>query len=158
MIKKKSYEIINSCLEWLKEVIDKSDNIIDAKEILEDKRLGILKKECYKNILLDDQYYLLGKLTCDTLNLYVLEDNSKHQPNNLWIDFIRIEELDGEHYLLGNIVGLGNKIVLDDVYVSPMTLNSEESTIKIYRKKADKKYSLKLKSGLKILRAVLSMR
>lgn len=87
----------------------------------------------------------------------VLEDNSKHQPNNLWIDFIRIEELDGEHYLLGNIIGLGNKIVLDDVYVSPMTLNSEESTIKIYRKKADKKYSLKLKSGLKILRAVLSM-
>lgn len=77
MIKRKSYEIINSCLEWLKEVIDKSDNIIDAKEILEDKRLEILKKECHRNILLDDQYYLLGKLTCDTLNLYVLEDNSK---------------------------------------------------------------------------------
>ena len=99
-------------------------------------------------------YFLKRKLQIKEL---VLEDNSKHQPNNKWIYFIRIEELDGKHYLLGNIVGLGNKIVLDDVYVSPITLNSEESTIKIYGKKADKKCSLKLKSGLKIIRAVLSM-
>lgn len=77
MIKRKSYEIINSCLEWVKEVVYKSDNIVDAKEILEDKRLEVLKKECYRNILLDDQYYLLGKLTHDTLNIYFLEDNSK---------------------------------------------------------------------------------
>jgi len=100
-------------------------------------------------------YFLKRKLQ---IKEFVLEDNSKHQPNNQWINFIRIEQLDGDYYLLGNIVGLGNKIVLEDVYVSPITLNSEESTIKIYRKKEDKKYNLKLKSGLKILRAVLSMK
>jgi hypothetical protein len=89
---------------------------------------------------------------------FILDDNSKYQPNNNWINFIRIEQLDDEYYLLGNIVGVGNKIVLEDVYVSPITLNSEESIIKIYRIKDNKKYNLKLKNGSKILRAILSMK
>ena len=53
---------------------------------------------------------------------------------------------------------MGNKIVLEDVYVSPITLNSEESAIKIYRIRDNKKYNLKLKNGLKILSAILSMK
>lgn len=89
---------------------------------------------------------------------FILDDNSKYQPNNNWINFIRIEQLDDEYYLLGNIVGMGNKIVLENVYVSPITLNSEESAIKIYRIKDNKKYNLKLKNGLKILSAILSMK
>lgn len=89
---------------------------------------------------------------------FILDDNSKYQSNNTWINFIRIVQLDDEFYLLGNIVGIGNKIVLEDVYVSPITLNSEDSTIKIYRIKDNKKYYLKLKNGSKIFRAILSMK
>lgn len=100
-------------------------------------------------------YFLKKKLQ---IKYFILDDNSKYQPKNNRIYFIRIVQFDDEYYWLGNIVGIGNNIVLEDVYVNPITLNSEESAIKIYRIKDNKKYNLKLKNGLKILSAILSMK
>lgn len=100
-------------------------------------------------------YFLKRKLY---IKDFILESNFKYKPSYYWINFIRIEQLDDDFYLLGNIVGLDNKIVLKDVYVRLITLNSEESSIIICRIKDGKKYSLKLKNGLKVFRAILSMK
>lgn len=152
---------------------------IYSDEITNDKKINIKINECIFNsftILLfkpkitggyeDKPFYISKPIRTTSYFLkrrlqikdFILEDNSKCQSNNIWINFKRIEQLDDGFYLFGNIVGIGNKIVLENVYVSPITLNSEESIIKIYKIKDDKKYNLKFKNGLKILRAILSMK
>lgn len=100
-------------------------------------------------------YFLKRKLL---IKEFILADDSKHKPNNNFIDFIRIEQREDGIYLLGNIVGNDNNIILDGVYVKPISLNTKESIIQIYRKKDTKKCSLKLRNGLRIIRAVLSMK
>ena len=100
-------------------------------------------------------YFLNRRLQ---IKYFTLDDYSKYKPNHKWINFTRIAQLDDEYYLLGNIVGKGNEIVLEDVYIRPIILNLEESTIRIYRIKDNKKYNLKLKNGLPILSAILSMK
>lgn len=100
-------------------------------------------------------YFLKKKLI---VKEFILDNKSKFQLNNHWIDFIRIEKLNDNFYMLGNIVGLNNRIILENIYIHPIEINTNDSIIQVFRVKDDKKFYLKLKNGLKIVNAVLIMK